>query len=231
MTLVLEEPEIDPEAVHIIIADGQPLARGALRQALACEHGATDIREAGDLAALSRALAGGGAPDLVLLDLATPGVGGFSGLLYLRSRHPDVPVVVVSATEDRAVMRRCIEVGAAGYIPKGTDADILREAVRMVLDGEIWTPSDLDAIAPPDAAAADMMRRLGHLTPQQLRVLMMLTQGLLNKQIAYELNVSEATVKAHVSAILQKLDVDSRTQAVLAVSKVEGGCFSKAKAS
>ena len=232
MTLVLDEPKTDPEAVHIIIADDHPLMRGALKQALSLDYGRMEIREAGDLASLSRALSVGDAPDLILLDLAMPGVSGFSGLLYLRSQHPEVPVIVVSATEDCAVMRRCIEVGAAGYIPKSTDVDTMRDAIRMVLDGEIWTPPDVDTMAQPDAAVADMMRRLNHLTPQQLRVLMMLTQGLLNKQIAYELKVSEATVKAHVSAILQKLGVDSRTQAVIAVSKVEGGCFSaNAKAS
>ena len=103
----------------------------------------------------------------------------------------------------------------------------MRQAIRRVLDGEIWTPADLDTVLPPDAVVADMMRRLSSLTPQQLRVLMMLTQGLLNKQIAFELKVSEATVKAHVSAILQKLGVDSRTQAVIAVSKIDQGQFKK----
>ena len=229
MTLVCEDEgrANDTDVTHIIIADDHPPARRALRQALSSTLGNVDIREAGDLASLGRALSQGEAPDLILLDLAMPGVSGFSGLLYLRSQHPDIPVVVVSATEDRAVMRRCIEVGAAGFIPKSTDVQVMREAIRMVLGGEVWTPLDLDMLTPPDAVIADVMRRLSNLTPQQLRVLMMLSQGLLNKQIAYELKVSEATIKAHVSAILQKLGVDSRTQAVIAVSKVEGGCFSK----
>lgn len=228
MTMVLEDPRSQTtETTHIIIADDHPMVRGALRQALTSSFGHTVIREAGDLASLSKALAADEPVDLVLLDLAMPGVSGFSGLLYLRSQHPEIPVVVVSATEDRAVMRRCIEVGAAGFIPKSTEMGAMREAIRMVLDGEIWSPSDLDAVQPPDAAVADMMRRLNSLTPQQLRVLMMLSQGLLNKQIAYELKVSEATVKAHVSAILQKLGVDSRTQAVIAVSKIDQGQFKK----
>ena len=228
MTMVLEDPRSQTtETTHIIIADDHPMVRGALRQALTSSFGHTVIREAGDLASLSKALAADEPVDLVLLDLAMPGVSGFSGLLYLRSQHPEIPVVVVSATEDRAVMRRCIEVGAAGFIPKSTEMSAMREAIRMVLDGEIWSPSDLDAVQPPDAAVADMMRRLNSLTPQQLRVLMMLSQGLLNKQIAYELKVSEATVKAHVSAILQKLGVDSRTQAVIAVSKIDQGQFKK----
>jgi DNA-binding NarL/FixJ family response regulator len=103
----------------------------------------------------------------------------------------------------------------------------MRDAIRHVLAGEIWTPPDLDLVLPPDPNVADMMRRLASLTPQQLRVLMMLSQGRLNKQIAFELKVSEATVKAHVSAILQKLGVDSRTQAVIAVSRIEQGGFSR----
>ncbi len=228
MTLVLEEhTQHAADTTHIIIADDHPLVRGALRQALTSALGVTAIREAGDLASLSKALASDEPVDLVLLDLAIPGVSGFSGLLYLRSQHPEIPVVVVSASEDRAVMRRCIEVGAAGFIPKSTDMAEMRQAIRMVLDGEIWTPPDLDTVLPPDAVVADMMRRLSNLTPQQLRVLMMLSQGLLNKQIAFELKVSEATVKAHVSAILQKLGVDSRTQAVIAVSKIDQGQFKK----
>lgn len=228
MTMVLEDqPQQTTDTTHIIIADDHPLVRGALRQALTTSLGATSIREAGDLASLSKALAADEPVDLVLLDLAMPGVSGFSGLLYLRSQYPEIPVVVVSASEDRAVMRRCVEVGAAGFIPKSTDMGEMRQAIRMVLDGEIWTPSDLDMVMPPDAVVADMMRRLSNLTPQQLRVLMMLSQGLLNKQIAYELKVSEATVKAHVSAILQKLGVESRTQAVIAVSKIDQGQFKR----
>ena len=231
MTMVLDDPRPQTaDTIHIIIADDHPLVRGALRQALTSSLGVTHIREAGDLASLSKALSADEPVDLVLLDLAMPGVSGFSGLLYLRSQHPEIPVVVVSASEDRAVMRRCIEVGAAGFIPKSTDMGEMREAIRMVLAGEIWTPADLDTVLPPDAVVADMMRRLSSLTPQQLRVLMMLTQGLLNKQIAFELKVSEATVKAHVSAILQKLGVDSRTQAVIAVSKIDQGQFKKAAA-
>ena len=228
MTMVLETECTDADVIRVVIADDHPLVRGALKQALSSMLNQVDVHEAGDLAALGRILATGGSPDLILLDLAMPDVSGFSGLMYLRSQHPEIPVVVVSATEDRAVMRRCVEVGAAGFIPKSTDIETMREAIRMVLDGEIWTPPDLDMSTPLDNAVADTMRRLSSLTPQQLRVLMMLSQGLLNKQIAYELKVSEATVKAHVSAILQKLGVDSRTQAVIAVSKIEGGYFSRA---
>jgi DNA-binding NarL/FixJ family response regulator len=137
-----------------------------------------------------------------------------------------VPVVVVSGNEDRTVMRRCIDFGASGFIPKTTEMDAMRVAIRNVLDGGTWTPPDVDLSTPADRDTADIVRRLSSLTPQQVRVLMMLSEGLLNKQIAYELSVSEATVKAHVSAILQKLGVESRTQAVIAASKIEAGQWS-----
>ena len=159
--------------------------------------------------------------DLVLLDLSMPGVRGFSGLLYLRAERPGLPVIVVSANEDRAVMRHCLEFGAAAYVPKSLDVESMRAAVRAVLDGGRWTPPDLDAKVGGSAQASALVKRLSSLTPQQVRVLMMLSQGLLNKQIAYELTVSEATVKAHVSAILQKLGVESRTQAVILAGKIE----------
>jgi DNA-binding NarL/FixJ family response regulator len=100
--------------------------------------------------------------------------------------------------------------------------DTIREAVKAVLEGDVWTPPDLDLDEPTDGETADLVSRLATLTPQQVRVLMMLGEGLLNKQIAYKLSVSEATIKAHVSAILQKLGVDSRTQAVIVVNKIEG---------
>jgi DNA-binding NarL/FixJ family response regulator len=205
---------------RILIADDHPLVRGALAQAVATPG--AEILEAGDLEGVTRIFAAGTEIDLILLDLAMPGVRGFSGLMYLRAEHPDVPVVVVSANEDRAVMRRCIDFGASGFVPKTTPIEGMREAVRKVLDGEIWTPPDVDLSAPADKETADLVRRMASLTPQQVRVLMMVSAGLLNKQIAYELKVSEATVKAHVSAILTKLGVESRTQAVITAAKVEG---------
>jgi DNA-binding NarL/FixJ family response regulator len=130
---------------------------------------------------------------------------------------------VVSANDDPAVIRRCMEFGAAGFIPKTLGVDALRQAISRVLQGEVWTPPDVDLSRETDAETAAVIARLATLTPQQVRVLMMLSGGLLNKQIAYELGVSEATVKAHVSAILQKLGVESRTQAVIAAGKIEAG--------
>lgn len=211
------------QSVRVLIADDHPLVRGALREAINGAVPKADIIECEDLDKASQALSDNDEVDLVLLDLSMPGVRGFSGLLYLRAQYPSVPVVVVSANEDRGVMRRCIDFGASGFIPKTTDIQTMRQAIQALLDGQTWTPSDLDLSSPADKDMTDTVRRLATLTPQQVRVLMMLSEGLLNKQIAYELSVSEATVKAHVSAILQKLGVESRTQAVIAASKIETG--------
>ena len=208
--------------VRILIADDHPLVRGALAQAVSGAAPGAEILEAGDLEGVTRIFSAGEDVDLILLDLAMPGVRGFSGLMYLRAEHPEVPVVVVSGNEDRGVMRRCIDFGASGFVPKTTPMEGMREAVRKVLEGGIWTPPDVDLSAPADKETADLVRRMASLTPQQVRVLMMVSAGLLNKQIAYELKVSEATVKAHVSAILTKLGVESRTQAVITAAKVEG---------
>jgi len=209
------------EAVHVLIADDHPLVLGALRQAVVGAVPGAAIFEAGDFDSVAATLEAHPEMDLVLLDLTMPGVRGFSGLLFLRAERPGLPVIVVSANEDRAVMRHCLEFGAAAYVPKSLDVESMRTAIRTVLDGGQWAPPDLDVAATPNKEATALVRRLSSLTPQQVRVLMMLSQGLLNKQIAYELSVSEATVKAHVSAILQKLGVESRTQAVILAAKIE----------
>jgi DNA-binding NarL/FixJ family response regulator len=211
---------------RIIIVDDHPLFRAALRQTLAGGDPSIHVEEAGDLAGLSAALEGDRDCDLVLLDLNVPGARGFSGLLLLRAQYPDVPVMIISAVEDPGVIRSAIDLGAAGYLHKSVGPPEIRRAIETVLAGEMFVP-EMAAAAPDDTAAEQsaLMHRLATLTPQQVRVLMMLSDGLMNKQIAYELSISEATVKAHVSAILQKLDVDSRTQAVIAASRIEKGQF------
>ena len=213
----------DAEFHHLLIADDHPLFRGALREAVNGLFDRADIAEAGTFEEVSEVLERGGDVDLILLDLRMPGVRGFSGLMYLRAQYPSLPIVVVSANDDPAVIRRCMEFGASGFIPKTLGVEALRQAVAQVLRGEVWTPPDVDLQRDGDAEGAAVIARLATLTPQQVRVLMMLSGGLLNKQIAYELGVSEATVKAHVSAILQKLGVESRTQAVIAAGKIEAG--------
>jgi DNA-binding NarL/FixJ family response regulator len=213
---------------RLLIADDHPLFRGALREAVSGLFGRVEIAEAGSFDEVTRLLEGNGEVDLILLDLAMPGVRGFSGLMYLRAQYPSVPVVMVSANDDPAVIRRCMDFGGAGFIPKTLGIDAIRSAIVRVLEGGVWMPPDVDVGSGTDAASADVLARLASLTPQQVRVLMMLSGGLLNKQIAYELGVSEATVKAHVSAILQKLNVESRTQAVITASKIERGQWPQA---
>ncbi|HEY1362602.1 MAG TPA: response regulator transcription factor [Xanthobacteraceae bacterium] len=209
------------EATRLLIADDHPLFRGALREAVGALFEEVEIAEAGSFEEMAELLDRGNDVDLILLDLSMPGVRGFSGLIYLRAQYPSVPIAVVSANDDPAVIRRCMNFGASGFIPKTLDIDAIRAAIARIFAGGVWTPPDVDLGA--DTESARLLARLSSLTPQQVRVLMMLSEGLLNKQIAYELGVSEATVKAHVSAILQKLGVESRTQAVIAASKIEQG--------
>ena len=207
---------------RFIIVDDHPLFRGALRQALGGAFVGAEILEAGSLDELANTLATAQELDLILLDLAMPGVHGVSGLIYLRAQHPEVPVVIVSASDDAATIRQCLDCGASGFIPKSQPVEAIREAIRRIIGGEVWLPPDVDLSNLPTGESAELVSRLSTLTPQQVRVLMMLGEGLLNKQIAFKLGVSEATIKAHVSAILQKLGVDSRTQAVIAITKIGG---------
>jgi DNA-binding NarL/FixJ family response regulator len=207
---------------HIIIVDDHPLFRDALKASLQSLPGDIHIAEAATLDEVSAQLDEADECDLVLLDLKMPGVQGLAGLAYLRAEFPGVPVAIVSGQEEAATIRRCLALGASGFIPKSTRADTMRHAVKTILVGEVWVPDVALEATQEDLELDDLSKRLATLTPQQVRVLMMLRTGLLNKQIAFELEVSEATVKAHVSAILLKLNVDSRTQAVIAANKLDG---------
>jgi DNA-binding NarL/FixJ family response regulator len=208
---------------RLVIADDHPLFRDALRQAVAGVVTTARIDEAGSFEELMALLEEYSDVDLVLLDLTMPGISGFSGLIYLRAQYPAIPVVIVSASDDGGTIRQSLDFGASGFIPKRFGVDTLRDAITRVLAGDVWVPADTDLSSATDPELARLRDRLVTLTPQQVRVLMMLSEGLLNKQIAYELGVSEATIKAHVSAILQKLGVESRTQAVIAAAKIAGG--------
>jgi len=204
----------------IIIADDHPLFRDALRQAVGGMEGARAIVEAGDYEAARAAAKTNPDADLMLLDLAMPGISGFSGLMSLRAEFAGLPIIIISATDDPTTVRRALELGASGFISKSAGIDEIRRGVQTVLAGDIATPASYQEGREADPEIAELIRRLQTLTPQQSRVLAMVSEGLLNKQIAYELGVSEATVKAHVSAILLKLDVDSRTQAVIQLGKI-----------
>lgn len=204
----------------IIIADDHPLFRGALRQAVGGLEPKPSIVEADDFSSARQAVCDHTDADILLLDLAMPGMNGLTGLMALRSEFPGLPVVIVSASEDQSTIRRVFELGVAGFIPKSSGIDDIRISLNKVLEGGIAEPEDFVPGRDQDPEIEDLLQRLQTLTPQQNRVLGMLCEGLLNKQIAYELGVSEATIKAHVSAILLKLNVDSRTQAVIQLSKI-----------
>lgn len=170
---------------------------------IACRR---QIHETASVDEFYERLENGAEPDLVLLDLNLPGASGFSALVYVRAQYPSIPIIVVSAHEEASIIQRAIAHGAMGYIPKSAHPSHIGEAIRQVLDGEIWLPPNLPSNINLDPRAADetaLAERIQSLTPQQFRVLMMVAEGLLNKQIAYELDVSEATIKAHVTAILE----------------------------
>lgn len=214
---------IQPMATYdILIADDHPLFRGALRQALALGLG-NDARwvEAASIAELETHLGEKSDWDLVLLDLNMPGAYGFSGLVLLRGQYPQIPVVMVSAQDEASVVVRAREFGASGFIPKASTMETLQIAVRHVLDGDEWWPPQASEPVALSAEARAASEGLASLTPQQFRVLTMVCEGLLNKQIAFELSVSEATIKAHVTAIFRKLNVRTRTQAALLLQQME----------
>ncbi|MDP3858604.1 MAG: response regulator transcription factor [Stagnimonas sp.] len=203
---------------HVVIADDHPLFRAALRLAVERVLPGVSVTEADSFEAMKAAVVAAPDADLVLLDLHMPGVRGYSSLVWLRAEHPSVPVVMVSAEEDGATVHRALDFGAAGFIPKSAGLEVLTTALTAVLDGQLWTPPA--APPPPDNGDAQLARRVASLSPQQLKVLMHLADGRLNKQIAYDLEVTEATIKAHVTAILRKLGLYRRTQAAVLAQRL-----------
>ena len=206
----------------LIIADDHPLFRSALRTAVTQLLPGVQIVEADCAAALDVAVKAHSDADLILLDLRMPGVQGFSTLISLRGQYPSIPVVVVSAMEEPQVMRRALDFGACGFIPKSAGMDTIGAALRTVLGGGVWLPPDVreGPDADDDTEERELAQRVASLSPQQFRVLMLLSDGRLNKQIAGDLNISEATIKAHVTAILRKLGLYRRTQAAVLAQRL-----------
>lgn len=206
--------------MNILIVDDHPLFRHALIQAVRHSLPQANISETASVNEFYARLENGPEPDIVMLDLHLPGASGFSALVHVRAQYPSIPIIVVSAHEELSVIQRALAHGAVAYIPKSAPPHHIGEALRAVQDGDSWVPPNLPMSAhdPRARDEADFAERIKTLTPQQFRVLMMVAEGLLNKQIAYTLEVSEATIKAHVTAIFRKLGVQNRTQAVLAIS-------------
>ena len=207
---------------RIIVADDHPLFREAIQQALTGLFGDVNFVEADSFESLEAAARENEDAELVLLDLDMPGTRGFSALAWLRAQYPALPVIIVSAVTEPTIMRRASDFGASGYIPKASPIARIGEAVRAVQNGDVWLPDAALAAADENLSEDQVLaERIASLTPQQFRVLMMIADGLLNKQIAGELDVSEATVKAHVTAIFRKMHVRSRTQAAVAARRLE----------
>ena len=210
------------ENLNIIIADDHPLFRNALRQALSGSFANTNWFEADSADALQALLEQTETSyDMVLLDLQMPGSHGYSTLIHLRTHFPELPVVVISAHEDAMTISRAVHYGSTGFIPKSASMETLADALTAVLYGDMWLPANIELQEIDEDATDQMASKLADLTPQQYKVLQMFAEGLLNKQIAYDLGVSEATIKAHATAIFRKLGVRNRTQAVIALQQLE----------
>ncbi|NRB22502.1 response regulator transcription factor [Shewanella sp.] len=210
------------ENLNIIIADDHPLFRNALRQALSGPFSDTNWFEADSADALQSLLENKQqAYDLVMLDLQMPGSHGYSTLIHLRTHFADLPVIVISAYEDNMTISRAVHYGSSGFIPKSSSMETLATALTSVLYGDIWLPDHAEIQEIKEDASALVASKLADLTPQQYKVLQMFAEGLLNKQIAYDLGVSEATIKAHATAIFRKLGVRNRTQAVISLQQLE----------
>ena len=204
-------------ANKLIIADDHPLFREALKQGVSGALGNPEIVSCGSFSELQRAIPHHDDCDLILLDLHMPGAVGFSTLHFLGLRCPDIPVAMVSANEEPDIIARAVEHGASGFIPKSADISVIVSAIQEILNGNVWLPRDVQAqIEEVQKRNAEFADRLASLTPSQFRVLMMLVDGRKNKEIADEVCVTEATIKAHLTEIFRKLDVSNRTQAALA---------------
>jgi DNA-binding NarL/FixJ family response regulator len=207
---------------EVLIVDDHPLFRAALKGAVAAACTNCEFLEADSVAGLFDALEVHPHADLLLLDLNLPGAYGFCALAHLRGSHPELPVIVVSATDDLRTVRQAMALGAQGFVSKSADATTIAHNVQSVLRGEYVAPAGLSANAESEADhdALDFAQRMAQLTAQQFRVFGMLCLGRLNKHIAYELHITEATVKAHMTAILRKLGAANRTQAVLLAGRL-----------
>ncbi|NQY37949.1 MAG: response regulator transcription factor [Alteromonadaceae bacterium] len=209
----------------VIIADDHPLFRAALKQAVVESFSATDILETDNFTSLLKIVEQTPSLEIVFLDLHMPGNNGFTGLSQLRNHYPDLVVIMVSSDDNPEIMRKAIDLGAAAFIPKSADLVTISNAISCVLEGEEWLPENVENSFDSQSVNAinehqRLAKQLSKLTPQQYIVLTYIADGQLNKQIAYDLDIKETTVKKHVSAILAKLQVNNRTLAGLAYQQL-----------
>ncbi len=207
--------------VKFLIADDHPLFREALRAALQTEFNKVVYLESDSFASTIEVIRKNRRLNLILLDLTMPGCENFYGLLRVKQNFPDIPVAVVSANEDIGVISQVLEFGADAYIPKSTPTSDFIHAIKLVLDGESWVPEDVKKkLVEVKSETKEIAQKVKELTPKQFQVLRHIKLGMMNKQIADTLNVTEATVKAHISSIFKSLDVKSRTQILVAIDKL-----------
>lgn len=207
---------------QFLIADDHPLFREALKGALSAKFAGLEVFESADFDSTLQVLSEQEDLDILLLDLHMPGNGDLYGLIRIREDYPSLPIAVVSGSEDVNIVSKVIGYGAMGFIPKSSSSDDIANAINQILEGDTWLPTELKSkVAEIESADREIAAQVASLTPQQYRVLQYLHEGLLNKQIAYELHISEATVKAHITAIFRKLGVYNRTQAVLIAAKLQ----------
>jgi len=207
--------------VKFLIADDHPLYREALISALQPLFEGINIVQSDDLDSTLKALRQHSDFDLVLLDLNMPGCDSFYGLIRVSQDFPQVPVVVVSASDSMDVISKVMSLGAKGFIPKATPTHTIADALQQIMNGECWLPEGKSAELKNYVPVIDIAKLVGELTPKQFKVLKLLQNGLLNKQIAFDLNITEATVKAHISAVFRKFNVNTRTQVVLMLQHLD----------
>lgn len=207
--------------INLLIADDHPLYRDALRGALNTHMDDVLIFEASDMSQALEIINQGQEIDLLLLDLHMPGSQDLFGLIHIRKIFPDLPVAVVSGTENTEIISKIIEVGALGFVPKTTDAATIAVAIQAMLEGDVWVPESLTSDVKEDPKFSDLADKVATLTPAQYKVLCMLRDGLLNKQIGYNLGIAEKTVKTHITSIFKKLEISNRTQAVIIATQLQ----------
>ena len=208
----------------IFVIDDHPLFCEAIAMALKNGLGLEAAESATTLTEGLARLHAGLDPDAIVLDLNLPDVTGIDGLVRVKVATPRTPVVVVSGLTDNRIIAHALRAGAAGFIRKDTPGEAMVEAFRRVFDGDVVIPPDFTPPEDVDGSERQIdeaLGRLADLTPQQLKILSLICEGKLNKQIAYDLGIAETTVKAHITAILRKLGVQSRTQAVLVAQRAD----------
>ena len=206
---------------HFHVADDHPLFRNAILEVIKRHYPDSVVAESMDLDSTIRDLEHNDETDLLLLDLHMPGSQDLFGLIMVREKFPSIPVAIISADEEPSTINRAMGHGACGYVPKSCSPQTIQHAIHAMLNGDRWVPDDIrNSLTPVDNEEKDLAAKIATLTPQQYRVLCYLREGWLNKQIGFELGVTEATIKAHITAIFRKLGITNRTQAVIMLSKM-----------